>query len=86
VSSDIMTSYIASYGMVMRQRKGALGGARLAGSTVKATMIITTVNDWSRSARSAGRPFVIRGLRRENHQVYDRFIHLHIPLLHVEVQ
>ena len=52
------------YGMVMRQR--ALGGARLAGSTVKATMIITTVNDWSRSARSAGHPFVIRGLREED--------------------
>lgn len=53
------------YGMVMRQR--ALGGARLAGSTVKATMIITTVNDWSRSARSAGHPFVIRGLRQRYH-------------------
>ena len=53
------------YGMVMRQR--ALGGARLAGSTVKATMIITTVNDWRRSARSAGHPFVIRGLRRRYH-------------------
>jgi hypothetical protein len=68
------------YGMAM-MRQRALGVARgWRAPPVKATMIITTVKDWTRSA--AGHPFCYPRVESKRlSRVYGRCIHLHTSAL-----